>query len=380
MQVEHILLKHAPCGTSRELCVYRFGQLGARPKAYIQAALHADELPGILVAHELRKLLSKAEEAGELIGEVVLVPAANPIGLSQDLLGVHHGRFALADGQNFNRGFADLTKGLKLASGQISVPPETQDTAETLDQSGPLRRALRAAAEAGAHKSVSESSALKAQLLALAIDADIVLDLHCDGEAVMHLYTLPSLAARVEPLARLLRADVCLTAQESGEGPFDEACSRPWAVAAAAMPDAKFAAACLAATVELRGEHDVFPTLATDDAFAIFEFLKIEGIVGGPAPVLPSHVCHQLPLAATEPLIAPISGVVVYQAAIGEHIGAGDIVAQLIDPVSGDRTPVRAGTSGLFFARASSRWASAGKRIGKIAGAEIIRSGKLLSP
>jgi len=380
MQVEHIPLKHAPCGTSRELCVYRFGQAGARPKAYIQAALHADELPGILVAHELRKLLSEAEDAGELIGEVVLVPAANPIGLSQDVLGVHHGRFALADGQNFNRGFADLAKGLKLSLDQIAALRDTQDAANAPDQSGLLRRTLRAAAEAEANKSVSESAALKAQLLALAIDADVVLDLHCDGEAVMHLYTLPSLAARVEPLARLLRAEVCLTAQESGEGPFDEACSRPWAVAAVLMPDARFAATCLATTVELRGEHDVFPTMATDDAVAIFEFLKVEGIVGGQAPTLPSHLCYQLPLAATEPLIAPVSGVIVYQVALGENVGSGDTVAHLIDPVSGDRTPVRARTSGLLFARASSRWASAGKRIGKIAGAEIIRSGKLLSP
>ena len=380
MQVEHIPLKHAPSGTSRELCVYRFGQPGARPKAYIQAALHADELPGILVAHELRKLLSKAEEAGELIGEAVLVPAANPIGLSQDLLGVHHGRFALADGQNFNRGFADLTKGLKLSLYQISALSDAQNSTETPDQSGLLRRTLRTAAAAGVNRAVSESSALKAQLLALAIDADVVLDLHCDGEAVMHLYTLPSLVARVEPLARLLRADVCLTAQESGEGPFDEACSRPWAVAAAAMPEAKFATACLATTVELRGEHDVLPLLAADDALAIFEFLKIEGVVGGRASRLPSHVCHQLPLAATEPLIAPVSGVIVYEVALGENVGVGDTVAHLIDPISGDGTPVRAGTSGLFFARASSRWASAGKRIGKIAGAEVIRSGKLLSP
>ena len=380
MQVEHIPLQHTPSGTSRELRVCRFGQRGARPKAYIQAALHADELPGILVAHELRKLLTNAEETGELIGEVVLVPAANPIGLSQDVLGVHHGRFALADGQNFNRGFADLSKGLNLNVGQMSVVRDTNDWAETHDQSGPLRRALRAAAEAGAHSAISESSALKAQLLALAIDADVVLDLHCDGEAVMHLYTLPSLAARVEPLARLLRAEVCLTALDSGEGPFDEACSRPWAVAAAAMPDAKFAAACLAATVELRGERDVFPTMAADDAIAIFEFLKVEGIVGGLSPTLPSHVCYQLPLAAVEPLIAPVSGVIVYQVALGENVCAGHTVAQLVDPVSGDETPLRAGTSGLLFARSSSRWASAGKRIGKIAGAEIIRSGKLLSP
>ena len=378
MQVEHIPLKHTASGTARSLCVYRFGRPGARPKAYIQAALHADELPGILVAHQLREQLLEIERRGEMLGEVVLVPAANPIGLSQDILGIHHGRFSLSDGQNFNRGFADLMKDLTASLGQTLARGDANAAADSSDKSGQLRRLLKATAEA--QGGVSEATALKESLLTLAIDADVVLDLHCDGEAVMHLYTLPSLAARVKPLASLLRADVCLTAQESGEGPFDEACSRPWAIAAAVLPDAKFTAACLAVTIELRGEHDVFPMIAADDAKAIVDFLKVESIVGGSAPVIPLHVCHELPFAATEPLIAPVSGVVVYERAIGENVCAGDVVAHVIDPISGDKTLVRAGTNGLLFARASSRWASAGKRIGKIAGAEIIRSGKLLSP
>ena len=36
-------------GTRREIEVLRFGTPGARPKAYLQAGLHADELPGMLV-------------------------------------------------------------------------------------------------------------------------------------------------------------------------------------------------------------------------------------------------------------------------------------------------------------------------------------------
>lgn len=378
MQVEHIPLKHTASGTARSLCVYRFGQPGARPKAYIQAALHADELPGILVAHQLREQLLDIERNGELIGEIVLVPAANPIGLSQDVLGIHHGRFSLADGQNFNRGFPDLMKDLTVSLSQTLARGDANTPADTSDKSDLLRRMLKVAAEA--QIGVSEATALKTLLLTLAIDADVVLDLHCDGEAVMHLYTLPSLSARVQPLASLLGADVCLTAQESGDGPFDEACSRPWVIAAAALPEATFSEACLAVTVELRGEHDVFPMIAADDAKAILDFLKVESIVGGLAPIIPLHVCHELPFAATEPLIAPVSGVIVYERAIGENVCAGDVVAHVVDPLSGAETLVRAGTNGLLFARASSRWASAGKRIGKIAGAEIIRSGKLLSP
>lgn len=80
-----------------------FGTRGAVPKASIRAALHADEVPALLVAHHLRPLLQTAEAEGRLRGEVLLVPAANPPGLGQQLLVQHHGRFQLADGVNFNR-------------------------------------------------------------------------------------------------------------------------------------------------------------------------------------------------------------------------------------------------------------------------------------
>ena len=101
------LLSDTP-GTRRALTVLRYGRPGAGPKAYLQAALHADEVPALVVAHALREKLAALDAAGLIRGEVVLVPFANPIGLGQTVLGQQQGRFALHDGKNFNRGFADL--------------------------------------------------------------------------------------------------------------------------------------------------------------------------------------------------------------------------------------------------------------------------------
>jgi predicted deacylase len=53
-------------------------------KIYIQASLHADEIPGLLVINHLIKLLDKATQIN---AEIILVPFANPIGLNQQLLG-----------------------------------------------------------------------------------------------------------------------------------------------------------------------------------------------------------------------------------------------------------------------------------------------------
>ncbi len=82
----HALLPPTP-GTHRELISLHYGQPGAAAgKAYLQASLHADELPGMLVAHHLRRRLDALEAEDRITGEIVLVPMANPIGLSQHLL------------------------------------------------------------------------------------------------------------------------------------------------------------------------------------------------------------------------------------------------------------------------------------------------------
>ena len=107
MRTEHIHLVGATPGQRHSLTVLRFGAGNAGPKATIQAALHADEVPAMLVAQKLRGLLAKLEAEGQMRGEVVLVPYANPLGLAQQLLGQHQGRFDLRDGVNFNRNLAD---------------------------------------------------------------------------------------------------------------------------------------------------------------------------------------------------------------------------------------------------------------------------------
>ncbi len=94
-RVERLPLGAGTPGTRREVLVHRFGAADARPKAYFQAALHADEIPAILVAHHLIRRLAEAEAEGLIEGEVVVVPFANPIGLDQHLNATHLGRHDL---------------------------------------------------------------------------------------------------------------------------------------------------------------------------------------------------------------------------------------------------------------------------------------------
>ncbi len=231
----------------------------------IQASLHADEVPGLLVAHHLRLRLAELEARGALRGEIVLLPFANPVGLSQWVLQSHEGRFDLVSGENFNRHYADVAA----RAAEILVPRLARGANVDI---GDARASLRqACAELPA---VTELQSLRRALLGLAIDAELVLDLHCDNEAVLHLYTLPALWSEVEPLARLTGSRAVLMADVSGDEPFDEACSAAWPRLAAALSTRlgrpiELPPACVAVTVELRGERDVTHELAAADAEAL---------------------------------------------------------------------------------------------------------------
>ena len=104
----HPLVAPVP-GTERCIHSFHFGPADSGRKVYIQASLHADELPGMLTAWHLKQRLKALEAAGELLAEVVLVPVANPIGQDQQVADVHLGRYELETGQNFNRRFRDMT-------------------------------------------------------------------------------------------------------------------------------------------------------------------------------------------------------------------------------------------------------------------------------
>ena len=61
--VHHTLLSATP-GTSHQLLSLHYGTPGAGPKVVVQAALHADEVPAILVAQRLRAQLEVLEAQG----------------------------------------------------------------------------------------------------------------------------------------------------------------------------------------------------------------------------------------------------------------------------------------------------------------------------
>lgn len=357
-------------GTAHALHVLSFGAEGARPHVHVQAGLHADEGPGMMAARRLIDLLGPAEAEGRLTGRVTVVPAANPVGLGQFLHGDQSGRFDLADGRNFNRDYPDLASAAAQVAGRLGPDPALNAVAVRAALSGALANL----------QPVDPTDILRHRLLALALPADVVLDLHCDGEAEMHLYTHPRCLPRLAPLAALLGCRAVLLAEQSGGAPFDEALSRPWAELAPRLPAAAMPQGGASCTVELRGRTDVTRDLGLRDATAIMGYLAHLGVLSDAPPALPPALCAPTPLAGSEALAAPVAGLLSYVAALGAVLAEGDPVAEITNPLTGAVTPVRAGTTGVFYARPATRIAEAGKRLGKIAGLRPFRDGPLLSP
>lgn len=371
MQIQTLPLLPASPGSRHHVTVLQFGSAQSGRKACIQAALHADEVPAMLVAHHLRQQLADLEAQGQLLGQVVLVPVANPVGLGQHVLGQHLGRFDLRDGVNFNRQHVDLGAAVLARVGRQLGINEAANVAL-------IRQALR---EGAAELQASTPTlALKHLLLQLAVDADVVLDLHCDAEAALHLYTLTPLQGLGAELGALMGARAVLLADESGDSPFDEACSRPWLSLQQALPGLPIPLACFCATVELRGQADTHHDIAERDAAAIIEFLRRRGLVAGAPAPLPVQRCAPTLLAASEPITAPGAGIVVFHANVGDDLPAGALVAEVIDPETGVSRPLHCASAGVLYARSHTRWAAPGARLAKVAGSTLARSGKLLSP
>ena len=357
-------------GTARNLTSFHYGPGGGQ-KIYIQSSLHADELPGMLVSWALRRKLEALEAAGKIKGEVVIVPVANPIGLNQHFLGHHMGRFEATTAQNFNRNFHDLAA--------LVLPViEARLTGDVEHNRQAIRTATGEALDAIQPDTELQSHRLALQKLSY--DADVVLDLHCDWEAAMHIYTNPDLWTEVEPLARYLEAKASLLALNSVGNPFDEIHSFCWSDLRGRYGERfPIPNGSVSVTIELRGQRNVSYEFAEHDAQAIIEYLTHRGVIDGTAAPMPALEFAATPLAGAEPIVAPISGVLVYRTEVGTWVDAGHEIADIVDPLTDRVVTLKSSVAGVLYARHLSRFATAGLEFARIAGAKAFRSGSLLS-
>ncbi len=325
MDVSEIIIPGDTPGIEWRLPVIRFkGSDAAAPKVYIQAALHANELPGTALAHFLCGMLRQAESAGRIAGDITLVPQANPIGAAQSHFGELQGRFDLGSRTNFNRDFPLIS---------VLDRPELVDELDKYPATDRLKR----------------------ELIHMALGADLVLDLHCDDESLQYAYIDEAFWPEAADLAGALDMQAVLLSDGESSA-FEEAVGFAWKYEAPGERKTKFPGK-LSVTVELRGWRDVYSGTAEKDARGLLQFLIGRGVVIGEAAAAATFSGPAVPLDNVEILRAPEGGTVLFHRTIGERVQEGELLATIVTRpgfVEGD-IDIRAPQDGLLLTRISDR-------------------------
>lgn len=346
MDISEIIIAGDTPGVEWRLPVFRFkGASAAAPRTYIQAALHANELPGTALLHFLLEKLRQADEDGAILGDITIVPQANPIGAAQAHFGELQGRFDLGSRTNFNRDFPLISLGER--DGLLDEP----DRYSAIDR-------------------------LKRHLLDMALGAELVLDLHCDDEGLQYAYIDEAFWPEAADLAAALDMEAVFLSDGQSSA-FEEAVAHAWKHESegerrTALPGR------LSVTVELRGTRDVYPDIALKDAEGMFRFLAGRGVVASTGAGLPAFADKAVPLDNIEMIRAPEAGAILFHRNIGDSVEAEELLATiLVRPgVPGGTVEVRAPQDGLIVTRVSTRLARRRSDLMKIACAEPSRAAR----
>jgi predicted deacylase len=341
MQKTEIVISGDTLGVEWRLPVLTFaGKDPEAPKVYMQAALHAGELPGVAALHFFVPMLEQAEKNGEILGDITIVPKANPIGASQFLYGELQGRFEQGGRVNFNRDYPLV----------------------------PLAERASLTADLSAHLATDQ---LKRHLLSMAIGADLVLDLHCDDESVIYAYFDKLFWPAATDLAESFGLHSVLLSDGSSTA-FEEAVTYAWRNAELGHRKNWYDGR-ISLTMEFRGQRDVYADVARQDAEGIMSFLKRRGAVAGtPSRNEPFHG-PAAGLDYVQMINAPVGGMLLFEKDVGVTVKSGDRLAT-IAPVPGDPSKdvvISAPVDGEIVTRVMHRVVRATDNLMKIASREL---------
>ncbi|WP_409995557.1 succinylglutamate desuccinylase/aspartoacylase family protein [Ferrimonas balearica] len=288
------------------------------PNVYLQANLHGAEIQGNAVLAAFLELCRAQRPKGTF----TLVPMANPIGINQKSGEFTLGRFDPISGENWNRQYhfsnADLD-----AFCQAHLNSDETTIAAAFRERLRAQIAQRQASPWGLK--TGQTMALRLQQLAL--EADIVLDLHTGPISDRHLYVPEYARARAHhfniPLNILMPSDF--------GGALDEAHFSPWWQLSQRFAELGRTLEVLvdAFTLELGPQEHLDPAQAGRDALGIGRYLEVMGCWPEGTHQVEEEIQHACQLADYKALYSPCGGQIEYLAPLGQPVKAGVPVARI---------------------------------------------------
>lgn len=303
-----------------------------RPLAYVQANVHGGELQGNAAILALFEVLEKEP----LRGTVVLVPRVNPIGANQQLGDYVSGVYDVLTGGNFNRGYLNLT-GPSRSAASCYVDVDSFAAAHQSSTVGEIRDGFRASLLAALDAIEEEAKLwgadtrldLALPIQRMAVEADLILDLHTGDRAPRYLYVPEGAVAA----ARAFGFPFVLEVPARFGGALDEASFVPWqdlSEAFVRLGRTDVPRLVDGFTVELGSMNAFSIEAGREDARRIASALRHYGILDGEPEAPPTKVTA-CSVGDYRSLHAPVGGLVDFAVAPGTPVKAGDVVARIVD-------------------------------------------------
>lgn len=291
--------------------IYRFkGSSSSAPSLYLQANVHGAEVQGNAVIFQLLKLLEQCQ----ILGDITLVPLANPLAINQKSGEFTLGRFDPITGNNWNRDYVNCTPDLA----DWYVKHQELDDSLLITQ---YRQQLlnRCQQQLTSEWGITSGQRQALTLQSIAFHADVVLDLHTGPKSCKHLYCPEYAQAKVS----LFNIGCTLLMPNEFAGAMDEAMFYPWwqLTKVAASHGRELPVAVEAYTLELGSQELIDLVDAKQDALAILAYLSDKSIIAD--AFQPSRMQRYACLLKDyKKFHAPIAGMVEYLAPLGKPLAA----------------------------------------------------------
>ena len=294
------------------------------PSVYIQANIHGAEVQGNAVIYQLLERLNQERP----LGNITLVPYANPIGSNLKMGEYTYGRFDPTTGNNWNRAYY---YDMHFLPGFIKKHRASDTSTIRREFKSQLISQVKQRLENSTYNiSLPEKIALQLQIMAH--QADIVLDLHTGPSSSKHLY-VPEYS---RDSARYFDIPHHLLIPNEFAGALDEACFCPWwelsnALINSGRDDFSLEDHFEAFTVELGSHEQINLDDALDDAKSLLSYLSHKNVFSGDnyrPKEMDRHACY---LKDYKTFYLPEGGLVEYVAQLGMPLEKGEVIARVLN-------------------------------------------------
>ena len=318
----YIVVAQNASGRNLNVPVYTFEGSMPGPTVYIQSSIHGAEVQGNTVIYHILKSL----QSEPLKGKVVLVPNCNPVGSNLKSGEYTLGRFDPINGTNWNRGYyfdGDLVRKFsETISAEESISSIKRRFRELMKQ--------RIEAKLNDDWGVGLAQRLNLKLQQIALDADIVIDLHNGPTATRHMY-VPEFAKEA---ATLFNIPHVILIPNKFAGALDEATFCPWWTLQEILEnrfDRQIDFQIEAFTLEMGSQEVINFEEGLEDAKGVLAYLNTRGSFDG-SLFRPSQMSRiAVYLKDYKIMYSNFGGMVEYLAKPGQKIKQGKVMARVLN-------------------------------------------------